>query len=132
MFLTQEQLATLPINQGKMWVFQHCVISGILFHAKNYKQVIATNDCTVKFQHLDNMHYISIHVYVKIEDKCQKTLCNYQKYSCHSPCNYLAIIEVLEKNNEQLPTYRRRTLVNHITKIKASNKYSIAISNNLL
>ena len=55
-----------------MLVFQHYVISDILFHAKNYKQVIATNDYTAKFQDLDNMHYISIHVYVKIEENARK------------------------------------------------------------
>lgn len=124
--LTEEQLATLPMHQGKMWVFRHCLIGGVLFHSKSYKWVIARNDYTVKFQHLDNIHYGSIHVYVKVEEKCQKALCNYQKCSCHLPCHYFAIVEVLEKDDEQLPTYRGRTVVNHITKVKTSNRYSIA------
>lgn len=114
-FLTEEQLATLPMHRGKMWVFRCCLIGGVLFHSKSYKWVIARNDYSVKFQHLDNMHYGSIHVYVKVEEKCQKALYNYQKCSCHLPCNYFAIVEVLERDDEQLLTYRGRTVVNHIT-----------------
>ena len=113
-------------------MFRRCLIDGILFHSKSYKRVIARNDYSVKFQHLDNMHYGSIHVYVKVEEKCQKALCNYQKCSCHLPCHYFAILEVLDKDDEQLPTYRGRTVVNHITKVKTSNRYSIAMPYHLL
>lgn len=120
--LTEEQLSTLPMHRGKMWVFRRCLIDGILFHSKSYKRVIARNDYSVKFQHLDNMHYGSIHVYVKVEEKCQKALCNYQKCSCHLPCHYFAIVEILDKDDEQLPTYRGRTVVTHITKVKTSNR----------
>ena len=38
-----------------------------------------------------------------------------------------AIVEVLEKDDKQLPTYRGRTVVHHITKVETSNKYSIAM-----
>ena len=130
--LTEEQLSTLPMHRGKMWVFRRCLIDGILFHSKSYKRVIARNDYSVKFQHLDNMHYGSIHVYVKVEEKCQKALCNYQKCSCHLPCHYFAIVEVLDKDDEQLPTYRGRTVVTHITKVKTSNRYSTAMPYHLL
>ena len=27
-FLTEEQLATLPMHRGKMWVFRRCLIGG--------------------------------------------------------------------------------------------------------
>ena len=74
----------------------------------------------------------SIHVYVKVEEKCQKALCNYQKCSCHLPCHYFAIVEVLDKDDEQLPTYRGRTVVTHITKVKTSNRYSTAMPYHLL
>ena len=44
------------------------------------------DDYTVEFQHLDDMHYGSIHTYVKVEEKCWNTLCNEKKSSYHLPC----------------------------------------------
>lgn len=121
--LTKDQLATLPTHHGKMWVFRRCLIDGVLFHSKSYKRVIARNDYTVEFRHLDNMHYGSIHTYAKVEEKCRKALCDDKKCSCHLPCHYFAIVEILEEADEQLPRYRERTVVNHITKVKTSNRY---------
>ena len=37
------------------------------------------DDYTVEFQHLDDMHYGSIHTYVKVEEKCWNALCNEKK-----------------------------------------------------
>ena len=115
-------------------MFRHRLIGGILFHSKCYKRVIARNDYSVKFQHLDNMHYGSTHVYVKVDEKCQKALHNYRKCSCHLPSHYFAIVEVhvLQKDDEELPTYRGRTVVNHITKVKTSNRYCVAMPYHLL
>jgi len=31
-FLTEEQLAALPMHRGKMWVFRRCLIGGVLLH----------------------------------------------------------------------------------------------------
>lgn len=121
--LTKDQLATLPTHHGKMWVFRRCLIDGVLFHSKSYKRVIARNDYTVEFRHLDNMHYGSIHTYAKVEEKCRKALCDDKKCSCHLPCHYFAIVEILEEADEQLPRYRERTIANHITKVKTSNRY---------
>ena len=124
--LTEKQLATLPTHRRRVWVFKQCLIGGVLFHSKSYiyKRVIARNDYTVEFHHLDNTHYGSIQNYVKVEEKCLKALCDDQKCSCHLPCHYFAIVEVLEKDEEQLPRYRGRTVVNHITKVKTSRRYS--------
>ena len=82
------------------------------------------NDYTVGFQHLDNMHYGSINTYAKVQEKCWNAQCNDKKCSCHLPCHYFAIVEILEKADEQLPRYRERTVVNHITRVKTSNRYS--------
>lgn len=123
--LSKDQLATLPTNYGKMWVFRRSIIGGVLFHSKSYKRVIARNDYTVEFPHLNDMHYGSIQTYVKVEEKCGKAICNDQKCSCQLPRHYFAIVEILEKDAEQLPRYRGRTVVNHITRVKTSNRYSI-------
>lgn len=71
-FLTEEQLATLPMHRGKMWVFWRCLIGGVLFHSKSYKRVIARNDYSVKFQHLDNMHYVPYMFMLKLKKSARK------------------------------------------------------------
>lgn len=121
--LTKEQLATLPRHHEKMWVFRRCIIDGVLFHSRSYKRVIARNDYTVEFQHLENTHYGSIHTYAKVEEKCLRAVCSDKKCFCDLPCHYFAIVEVLEKDDEQLPSYRGRTVVSHITRVKSSNRY---------
>ena len=122
--LTKEQLATLPKHHGKLWVFRRCMIGGVLFHSKSYKRVVARNDYTVQFRHLDTTYYGSIHTYAKVEEKCRRAVCSHQKCcSCDLPCEYFAVVEVLERDDEQLPKYRDRTVVNHITRVKTSNRY---------
>lgn len=121
--LTDEQLATLPRHHGKIWMFRRCLVDGVVFHSKSYKRVVAWNDYTVEFQHLHSSYYGSIHTYVKVEEKCLKAKCSEQKCCCDLICHHFAIIEVLEKDHQQLPEYRGRTVVKHITRVKTSNRY---------
>lgn len=121
--LTDEELATLPRHHGKMWIFRRCLLGGVVFHSKSYRRVVARNDYTVEFQHLHSSYYGSVHTYIKVEDKCLKAICNEQKCSCELACQYFAIIEILENDAEQLPEYRGRAVVKHITKVKSSKRY---------
>ena len=121
--LTNEQLATLLRHYGKIWMFRRCLVDGVVFHSKSYKRVVARNDYTVEFQHLQSSYYGSIHTYVKIEEKCLKAKCSEQKCSCDLICHHFAIIEVFERDHQQLPEYRGRTVVKHITRVKTSNTY---------
>ena len=122
--ITKDQLATLPANNGKVWVFRRCLIGGVVFHSESYKRVIARNDYTIQFQHLDNKLFGSIQTYAKVEEKCRKALCDNKKCSCYLPSHYFAIVEILDQAEEQLPRYRDRTVVNHITRVKKSGRYS--------
>ena len=63
--LTDEQLPTLPRQYGKIWMFRRCLVNGVVFHSKSYKRVVAWNDYTVEFQHLQCSYYGSIHTYVQ-------------------------------------------------------------------
>ena len=83
--ITKDQLTTLPANRGKIWVFRRCLIGGVIFHSISYKRVIARNDYTIEFQHLDNKLFGSIQTYAKVEQKCQKALCDNQKCCCYLP-----------------------------------------------
>lgn len=122
--LDKKQLEALPRHHGKLWVFRRCLVDGILYHSKSYKRVVARNDFTVEFQDLEgNNNFGTIHTYAKVEEKCQQAICAYQKCCCNLVSNYYGIIEVLERDSDQLPKYRGRTVVNHITRVKTSNRY---------
>ncbi|XP_044171989.1 uncharacterized protein LOC114958965 [Acropora millepora] len=120
--MTEKQLKTLPKHHGKVWMFRRCFIGEVLYHSKSYKRVTARNDYTVQFQHLTDTYFGSIHTYAKVEEKCLKAVCSEQKCCCDVSCHYVAIIEVLETQEEQLPLYRERTVVNHIIRVKESNR----------
>ncbi|KAJ7391500.1 hypothetical protein OS493_018551 [Desmophyllum pertusum] len=70
----------------------------------------------------NNNYYGTVHTYVKVQEKCLKAICSEQRCCCDLACQYLAIVEVLERDVEQLPKYRGRTVVHHITKVKTSNR----------
>ena len=123
--ITKDQLATLPADHGKIWVFRRCLIAGVLFHSMSYKRVVARNDYTIEFQHQGNKLFGSIHTYAKVEKKCQKALCDDRKCSCYLPSHYLAIVEILDQADDQLPRYRDRTVINHITRVKKSGRYCL-------
>ena len=126
--LSENQLAALPKSRGKMWVFRRCLVDGVLYRSKSYKRVVAWNDFTVEFQELEgSKSYGSVHIYVKVQEKCIKATCSEQKCCCNLASQYFAIVEVLERDKEQLPKYRERTVVNHITRIKTSNRYIVVI-----
>ena len=120
--MTEKQLKTLPKHHGKVWMFRRCFIGEVLYHSKSYKRVTARNDYTVQFQHLTDTYFGSIHTFAKVEEKCLKAVCSEQKCCCDVSCHYVAIIEVLETQEEQLPLYRERTVVNHIIRVKESNR----------
>ena len=121
--LTDEKRNTLPQHYGKIWMFRRCLIRGTVFHSKSYKRVVARNDYTVEFQYMQSHYYGSIHMYVKVEEKCLKAICSEQKCCCDLTCHYFAIIEILETACQQLPEYIGRSLVKHITRVKASKRY---------
>ena len=87
--------------------------------------MVARNDYTVEFQYMQSRYYGSIHMYVKVEERCLKAICSEQKCYCDLTCHYFAIIEILETANQQLPEYRGRSLVKHITRVKASKRYDL-------
>ena len=121
--LNQEELMALPQHHGKMWVFRRCLVNGVLFHSKSYKRVVARNDYTVEFYHKDSTYYGLIHTYAKVEDKCASAVCNQLKScNCALAHEYYAILEVLDIDDDQLPKYRGMTVVDHITRVKASNR----------
>ena len=61
-------------------------------------------------KHLNETYFGSIHTYAKVEEKCLKAVCSEEKCYCDVACHYFAIVEVLEKEEEQLPMYRGQLL----------------------
>ena len=78
---------------------------------------------TVQFEHLNETYFGSIHTYAKVEEKCLKAMCSEkEKCCCDVACNYFAIVEILETDKEQLPTYRGRTIIDHIIRVKETKR----------
>lgn len=121
--LTKVQLATLPKNREKVWLFKRCFIKGVVFHSEQYKRVVARNDYTVTFcDNNDQLCYGSIQTFVQVEYKCSKAVCSFGKCSCEVDTRYFVIVGVLDVCEAQLPTYRSHKLVNHIIKVYPSKR----------
>lgn len=126
--LSEKQLATLPRHYNRMWVFRRCLVDGVLYHSLSYKRVVARNDFTVEFQDMEGRtSYGTVETYVKVQEKCLKAMCSDGKCCCTLASQYFAIVEVLQQDDEQLPKYRERTVVSHITRVKTSNRYMVVI-----
>ena len=126
--LSEKQLATLPRHYSRMWVFRRCLVDGVLYHSLSYKRVVARNDFTVEFQDMEGRtSYGTVETYVKVQEKCLKAMCSDGKCCCTLASQYFAIVEVLQQDDEQLPKYRERTVVSHITRVKTSNRYMVVI-----
>ena len=122
--ISTEQLAALPRRHGKLWLFKRCFIRGVVFHSESYKRVVARNDYTVEFQDLKhNTCYGSIQTFVKVQEKCLKLICSATKCFCKLSSRYLAIIGILNLDDNQLSRYRGHKLVTHIFKVKESDRY---------
>ena len=79
---------------------------------------------TVEFYYQDNAYFGSIHSYAKNEDECVNAMCIYTKCcTCDLACQYYAVLETMEKLEDQLPQYRGRTEVGHIVQVKATNRW---------
>lgn len=126
--LSEKQLATLPRHYSRMWVFRRCLVDGVLYHSSSYKRVVARNDYTVEFQDMEGRtSYGTVETYVKVQEKCLKAMCSDRKCYCTLASQYLAIVEVLQRDDGQLPKYRERTVVSHITRVKTSNRYIVVV-----
>ena len=77
--------------------------------------------------HLFFLMLLTVHIYVKVQEKCSKATFSEQKCCCGLASQYFVIVEVLERHDKQLPKYREKTVVNHITRIKTSNRYTVVI-----
>ena len=79
---------------------------------------------TVEFYYQDNAYFGSIHSYAKNEDECVNAMCIYTKCcTCDLACQYYAVLDTMEKHEDQLTQYRKRTEVGHIVQVKATNRW---------
>ena len=86
--------------------------------------MVARNDYTVEFHHKDNTYYGLIHTYAKVEEKCVSAVFNQVKScNCALAHEYCTILEVLDIDDDELFKYRGMTVVDHITRVKVSNRW---------
>jgi len=123
--LSEEQLNSLPNQSGKIWLFRRCLIGGTLFHSASYGRVVARNDYTVEFEMNGRTDFGTVQAYTKVENKCSSLRCEDKRCSCDLECSYFALVETLMEDEQQIPKFKNKIVVNHIKKVRRSNRYSI-------
>ena len=64
-----------------------------------------------------------IQTYARCDEKCRNAKCSIvNECSCYLPCHYHALIENLEEDDQQLPKFRNKVVVNHIKKVRSLNR----------
>ena len=107
---------------GKMWSFKRCQINGTVYHSERYKRVTARNNFTVSFSGNKQSEYGFILNYVKLQGKCHQASCMNANCNCMLECNYFAILRILDKHQNQLPSLKGKVVVDHIVKVEGTTK----------
>jgi len=112
------------IKYNKLWTFYRIEIEGRIFHSKSYLKATARNNFTVMFSNqLGKLEYGSILKFVKLTGKCRSIRCCEKTCTCRIPEWSLALIDVLDLHHHQLPTFRGKTVVQHIKRVQKANRY---------
>ena len=107
---------------GKMWSFKRCQINGTVYHSERYKRVTARNNFTVSFSGKKQSQYGFVLNYVKVQENCHQASCMNGKCNCQLKCNYFALLRILDRHQNQLPSLKGRVVVGHILKVEETTK----------
>lgn len=107
---------------GKMWSFKQCQINGTVYHSERYKRVTARNNFTVSFAGKKQSEYGFVLNYVKVQVKCHQVSCMNANCNCQLECNYFALLRILDKHQNQLPSLKGTVVVGHILKVEGTTK----------
>ena len=107
---------------GKMWSFKRCQISGTVYHSERYKRVTARNNFTVSFSGKKQSEYGFVLNYVKVQEKCHQASCMNSNCNCQLECSYFALLRILDKHLNQLPSFKGTVVVGHIVKVERTTK----------
>ena len=107
---------------GKMRSFKRCQISGTVYHSERYKRVTAQNNFTVSFSGKKQSEYGFVLNYVKVQEKCHQASCMNSNCNCQLECSYFALLRILDKHLNQLPSFKGTVVVGHIVKVERTTK----------
>ena len=103
---------------GKMWSFKRCQINGTVYHSERYKRVTARNNFTVSFSGKKQSEFGFVLNYVKVQEKCHQASCMNANCNCQLECSYFALLSILDKHLNQLPSLKGTVVVGHILKVE--------------
>lgn len=106
---------------GKMWSFKRCQINGTVYHSERYKRVTARNNFTVSFAGKQSEYGFVLN-YVKVQVKCHQASCMNANCNCQLERNYFALLRILDKHQNQLPSLKGTVVVGHILKVEGTTK----------
>lgn len=108
---------------GKVWSFKRCQINGTVYHSERYKRVTARNNFTASFSGKSwQSEYGCVLNYVKVQEKCHQASCTNAKCNYQLECSYFALLRILDKHQNQLPSLKGRVVVCHILKVEWTTK----------
>lgn len=110
----------------KMWSFKRCQINGTVYHSERYKRVTARNNFTVTFSGKKESEYGLVLNYVKVQERCHQVSCINANCNCQLECSCFALLRILCKHQNQLPSLKGTVVVDHILKVeKTTQIYAI-------
>lgn len=107
---------------GKIWTFKRCQINGTVYHSERYKRVTARNNFTVSFSGKKQSEYGFVLNYVKVQEKCHQASCMNANCNCQLECSYFALLRILDKHLNQLPSLKGTVVVGNILKVEGTTK----------
>ena len=109
-------------NWGKMWSFKRCQINGTVYQSECYKRVTARNNFTVSFSGKKHSEYGFVLNYVKVQERCYQASFMIANCNCQLECSYFAVLRIVDKHQNQLPSLKGTVVVGHILKVEETTK----------
>lgn len=105
-----------------MWTFKRCQINGTVYHSERYKRATARNNFTVSFSGKKQSEYGFVLNYVTVQEKCHQASCMNANCNCQVECSYFALLRILDKHLNHLPSLKGTVVVGHILKVEGTTK----------
>ena len=107
---------------GKMWSFNRCQINGTVYQSECYKRVTVRNNFTVSFSRKKHSEYGFVLNYVKVQERCHQASFMNANCNCQLECSYFAVLRIVDKHQNQLPSLKGTVVVGHILKVEKTTK----------
>ena len=93
-----------------------------MYHSERYRRVTAQNNFTVSFSGKKQSEYGFVLNYVKVQENCHQASCMNANCNCQLEYKCFALLRILDKHQNQLPSLKGTVVVDHILRVKETAK----------